>query len=70
MLTPIRTYNNVDQAYMVRGLLASEGITAEVQDAGPNSVFPSLDDNEGYATIYVDASQVEAADEILRRQGE
>ena len=65
MLKPLRIYPTSEQAYIVRGMLADAGINATVQDTGMNSVFPSLDENSGGATLLVPAKDVEKAEELL-----
>lgn len=70
MMKPIRTYNTAEEAYIVRGLLASHGIDALVRDTGNNSVFPSLDGNDSSATLYVDESQLARAGALLASHGD
>lgn len=66
MFTPIRTYNTIQEAYIVQGLLVSQGIEAQVQGAESNSVFPSLDENGGAATVYVQQNQLQQAERVLQ----
>lgn len=65
MLIPIRTYPTTEEAYIVCGLLESHGIRAEVQDTAGNSVFPSLDDNNGSSSVIIDSSDRTKAEELL-----
>lgn len=66
----IRTYNTAEQAYIVRGMLADNGIHAQVQDTGVNSVFPSLDEGPGGATLLVSEKDAARAEELLARHGD
>lgn len=66
MLTPIRSYTTPEEAYIVRGLLEEHGIPATVEDAGYNSVFPSLDDSHGSTMLLVDDDHLSAAEELLK----
>lgn len=70
MLTTIRTYTNVQKAYIVCGLLKFNNIPAEVQDTGTNSVFPSLDEDSGGASVMVAKSDMEKAEKLLQENGE
>lgn len=67
MLEVIRSYTNTDEAYLTKGLLESNGIEAVIQDVGGNSVFPSLNVDNGSVNLLVEQKNARKAQEILRQ---
>lgn len=69
-MTLLQEYDTPQEAYIVKGMLESNGIEAYVSVSGMSSVFPAPDSGTGTTAVYVSDGSIEKAREILRRHGD
>lgn len=69
-MTLLQEYDTPQEAYIVKGMLESNGIEAYASVSGMSSVFPAPDSGTGTTAVYVADDSVEKAGELLRRRGD
>lgn len=63
-------YDTPQEAYIVQGMLRSNGIEAEVQESVASSVFPAPDAGTGVTVLFVREKDYDKAAELLASHGD
>lgn len=68
-MTPVKEFITLQDAYIAKGLLESQGIPSVVLESAISVIFPTPDAGTGDIMLYVADDDAERAREILSRHG-
>lgn len=69
-MTLLAQYSTLDEAIIVKGMLATHGIKAEIITNAMSSVFPAPGAGTTSVSLYVDAADEKAALDLLREHSD
>lgn len=69
-MTQIAVFPNIEEAYIAKGMLESNGIESRVEQSGISTIFPAPGAYNGGISLYVNDDMAEEAAKLLKEHGD
>ncbi len=68
--TLLKTFGSPENAFIVAGMLRSNGIDCQVQESAGSELFPAPDGGISGTALYVPTEQAQQASELLKQHAD